>query len=254
MPAAGRPSPAPALGHVGDHDRDGRLEPAIAHGVDQRLQIRAAARDEHAEPPASGAAVRHRRRPALRPRPGRCRRPARPLLRAAARQRRIGLRHRHHHADAHVEGAVLIVGGTSPARPSHSKIGGTGHEPCRTSAAVPSGSMRGRLSVRPPPVMCAMPFTGRPPAAAAARAGTTDAAAAAPRPRCRPARERGCRRRGRACRRRCGAPASSRWCAGPTDGTPSSTSPGTDRRGRRRAVARSTAPTMKPARSYSPSA
>ena len=39
------------------------------------------------------------------------------------------------------------------------KIGGTGQEWISTMAPVPLGSTRGRFSVMPPPVMCAMALT-----------------------------------------------------------------------------------------------
>ena len=42
---------------------------------------------------------------------------------------------------------------------SSRKIGGTVHDRRSTSAAHRSGSIRGRFSVMPPPVMCARPFT-----------------------------------------------------------------------------------------------
>jgi hypothetical protein len=44
-------------GHVRDHDGDRRLEAAVRHGVDERLEIAAAAGDQDAEPP--GRHARH---------------------------------------------------------------------------------------------------------------------------------------------------------------------------------------------------
>ena len=48
--------------------------------------------------------------------------------------------------------------GTSPARCSQAKIGGTVQAERSTTACVPGGSTRGRFSVIPPPVMWAMPL------------------------------------------------------------------------------------------------
>ena len=64
-------------------------------------------------------------------------------------------------ADAHVEDAVHLGRSTEPRRCSQGKTGGTGHDPRRSRMAQPSGRMRGGLSIRPPPVMCAMPCTIR---------------------------------------------------------------------------------------------
>ena len=67
-----------------------------------------------------------------------------------------------HHADAAIEGAVHlgvahVAGLRQPlehriARPAGSRA---------AALRCPSGSTRGMLSVRPPPVMCASPWTGR---------------------------------------------------------------------------------------------
>jgi hypothetical protein len=37
------------LGTVGDHNRNPRVEPAVVHGTDQRLQVAAAAGNQYAE-------------------------------------------------------------------------------------------------------------------------------------------------------------------------------------------------------------
>ena len=72
---------------------------------------------------------------------------------------------------------------------SQRKSGGTVPRRHRRSPrAVPCGSMRGRLSVMPPPVMCAIPLMRPPRAAAAPPADTSDAVRAAPRRRSRRAR------------------------------------------------------------------
>ena len=57
---------------------------------------------------------------------------------------------------------IMSSTGTWPRCCSHRNSGGTSHAPASTTAAVPCGSTRGRLSVMPPPVMCAIPLM-RPP-------------------------------------------------------------------------------------------
>ena len=159
--------------------------------------------------------------------------------------------------DAHVERAEHVVERhAARACRATRRAAAPATTPRRTSAAVPSGRMRGRLSVMPPPVMCAMPLTqaGRR-AAAASRAGSE---------RCGAQQRLADRlaelgdvavdRQAERARRRSAAPASSRWCAGRPTAEPISTSPGTSAAPVDRARARSTAPTMKPATSYSPSA
>ena len=51
------------------------------------------------------------------------------------------------------------ISGTEPDSPNQRNKAGVRHDRRSTTAAVPFGSTRGRLSVMPPPVMCAMPLT-----------------------------------------------------------------------------------------------
>ena len=60
---------------------------------------------------------------------------------------------------AHVEGARRSISGTEPDSPSQRNKAGVRHDRRSIRARVPAGSTRGRLSVMPPPVMCAMPLT-----------------------------------------------------------------------------------------------
>ena len=159
--------------------------------------------------------------------------------------------------DAHVERPQHVVVGhaAGPLQPLEERR----HPPRRASIArvrCPAGSMRGRLSVMPPPVMCAMPLMqpGR-----RAAAGSTDryerCGASSASPIVRPSSGTTRRRRSSpATRTRSGARASSRWCAGRTRAAPISTSPGAMPRAVDQPFARDTTPTMKPATSYSPSA
>ena len=85
-----------------------------------------------------------------------------------------------------------------------------------TSRAQPSGSIRGRFSVMPPPVMCAMPFTS--PASSSGdiarryeRCGASSAS-----PIVVPSSGASSRATDRDCRTTPGAPANIRWCADPT--------------------------------------
>ena len=65
----------------------------------------------------------------------------------------------------------ISASATPPASRSQPKTAGSSQAPRSTSAPMPSGRMRGRFSVSPPPVMCASPRT--PPARIAASAGRT---------------------------------------------------------------------------------
>ena len=145
-----------------------RVETPVGDRVDDRLKIAAAAGDQDAEPtaqPSAAASTRSapcdRRRP--RSRPGR-----RPLRRPATTCRCTALgvtarRTDDDQADAHVEGAKHLVARRSPPCCCSS---GRSAEPTtpadRSPRAQPSGSIRGRFSVMPPPVMCASPFTHSP--------------------------------------------------------------------------------------------
>ena len=51
---------------------------------------------------------------------------------------------------------------TGPALASQSKTAGRRHDASSTLAPTPGGKTRGRFSVMPPPVICAMPWTGMP--------------------------------------------------------------------------------------------
>ena len=53
----------------------------------------------------------------------------------------------------------MSASGTSPRSRRKSKIGGTSQRSGSMIAAQPSGRMRGTFSVRPPPVIWAIPFT-----------------------------------------------------------------------------------------------
>ena len=57
---------------------------------------------------------------------------------------------------------IMSSPGMLPLCCNHRKIGGTSQADVSITAAVPWGSTRGRLSVMPPPVMCAIPLM-RPP-------------------------------------------------------------------------------------------
>ena len=262
MPA-GRGALEPGrAGAARDDDGDRRVEPAGGDRLDDRLQVAAAARDRGCRDGARTATVTVTSR-----RSGRCRSPehdaaddGRAGLAGAAqdvqqRDRTSPRRDDREQADAHVERALGIVARHAAGRHQPRKSGGTVQPRRSIAALVPSGSTRGRLSVMPPPVMCAMPFTQpgaeQRPHDAADRSG---AARAAPRrPSCPSSGTR--RRHGQAevleddlARQRIavGVQAARRQ----------------RRRSRRRARSRlpsiiavaSTAPTMKPARSYSPSA
>ena len=77
----------------------------------------------------------------------------------------------------------ISASATLPVSCIQRKRGGTGQVPRSISAAVPSGRMRGMLSVSPPPVMCARPRDEvRRRARPAAPAGRSGARPAAPRP------------------------------------------------------------------------
>ena len=65
-----RPGERRHAGHVGDHDGDGGVEAPFADGVDERLEVRSAPRDQHADAPACRR-VRHTRRRVNRRRCGR---------------------------------------------------------------------------------------------------------------------------------------------------------------------------------------
>ena len=111
--------------------------------------------------PAARTALRRplygRRRPATTSPMTRASRPPRA---ASSPMQRLGMLAGRHddEPDAHVERPHHVVLGTSPLCCSHRKSGGTSQAPGRRRAAVPCGSTRGRLSVMPPPVMCAMPL------------------------------------------------------------------------------------------------
>ena len=118
-------------------------------------------------------------------------------------------------ADAHVERAEHLVVGDAAALCSSRTSAAPSTLRRSISAAQPSGRMRGRFSVIPPPVMCAMPLTS---AALEQRAhdtaDTIGAARAAPRrPSC-PSSGTTCRASSRARRTTLAARANSRWCAG----------------------------------------
>ena len=81
--------------------------------------------------------------------------PARQLTQDALRVRR---RAHDNQPDPHVERAKHFVARDAAALAGSAvKIGGTVHARVSIDAAHPSGSTRGRFSVMPPPVMCAIP-------------------------------------------------------------------------------------------------
>ena len=76
-------------------------------------------------------------------------------------RRRLRGRHDDDHADAAVEGAVHLGVGRSRRCAAASRTPGRAAScGARARTSNPSGSTRGMLSVRPPPVMCARPCTG----------------------------------------------------------------------------------------------
>ncbi len=115
--------------------------------------------------------------------------------------------------------------------------------------------MRGVFSVMPPPVMCAAPLQ-QPSASSSAIESASNSCGAPSAVRRRPSRavpRRRCPARSGRPRTAACAPANSRWCAGPSRAARAARRrPRSSRRSAGRRF--STAPTMKPARSYSPSA
>ena len=178
-----------------------------------RLHVAAAAGDHHRH--GQHPSIPRRRRRACRARPAPITAAVSPEARSV-RERRIDVGRRHHddHADAAVEGAVHLGQRDLAGRRAASRTPASRGQLLRCSTTSrPSGSTRGMLSVRPPPVMCAKPFTAP---SARARASTSR--------RCAWARAAGrtapCRRPG-SCRSRrrptraCGS-ANSRSSAGRT--------------------------------------
>src|SRR6185295_10050753 len=144
------------IGAVRNHNRDGCREPAACNGVDDCLKVAAAAGDQDAEPGGhtyltdrSPATTNPRRNP-----------PRSPACDSILTTRCASLA-----AQAMTSPTPMLKArnissvAMPPRRCSTSKIGGTCHERRSISAAQPSGRMRGRFSVMPPPVMCAIPFT-----------------------------------------------------------------------------------------------
>ena len=99
---------------------------------------------------------------------------------------------------------------------TNERAAGTSQEDASTTAVVPCGSARGRLSVMPPPVICAMPLTRPPSRIGRTATGTNGAARAARRPRCGPVRIRNYRRQAPAARTRSASPMSSHSYAAQT--------------------------------------
>ena len=157
MPAARARSRPPASARFEMTTAIRRREPTFLDGVDQGLEIAAPARDEDADrrmsihayttpsPPARispmrtapGSPVPSQRVDQFASRSG-----------AQARMRPIPM----------LKVRSMSASGTLPVCCSQLKIAGTCHAERSIAACVPAGSMRGRLSVIPPPVMCAMPL------------------------------------------------------------------------------------------------
>ena len=189
--------------------------------VDDRLQIAAAAGDQDAEPAASRRVrvVARPRSPATTVADDATRAGlagARQQRRARARRRRGA--HDDDQADAHVERAEHLV--ARDARRAAAAAGRAAARPTRADRSrprSPSGRMRGRFSVMPPPVMCAMPLTsprsssGR--TSAQIRPVRREQRVADGRAELRHERVGAAARHARTAR---GARASSRWCAGRT--------------------------------------
>src|SRR5258706_1352478 len=144
---------------VGNDDRDRSVEAALRDRVDECLKIASASRDEDAE-----AAV-HRRLAYVTPggspgmispiaRASRPERAASSPRSASAWSRPVTMIRPIPMLNVRIMSSI----GMSPFFWSHLKIGGTSHVDPSTTAAVPCGSTRGRLSVIPPPVMCAIAF------------------------------------------------------------------------------------------------
>ena len=81
--------------------------------------------------------------------------------RRRSRVRIVATGHDEHHADAAIEGAVHFVRRRCcPCAAASRRSRGAASRDFSSCAQVFSGSTRGMFSRRPPPVMCAMPFTG----------------------------------------------------------------------------------------------
>ena len=138
---------------------------------------------------------------------------------------RSGRRDAQRHADAAIERAVHLVALDVAGALQPVEHRGAVHAAASITASRPSGSTRGMLPVRPPPVMCAKPCTGTSGEQRQHRlhvdAGRRE----------QPVEER----RGRPASgrvgvappsRAAGGPASSRWSAAPEEARPMITSPG----------------------------
>ena len=159
---------AERVGAIRDDDGEARVEPSVADGVDDGLEVGPPARDEHSDVACHvsplPAAVRYRE-PYTTPgspsmiRPIRCTRvsPA-PCSIAVTRD-----------SSSAAQPTIMPIpmlkvrymssSGTLPARWRKRKTALGVQADVSTSAAVPGGRMRGRFSVMPPPVMCASPLT-----------------------------------------------------------------------------------------------
>ena len=172
MPAAAARARPCCRRPVGDHDGDARVEPALGDRVDERLEVAAAAGDQDANRAGGRVAApvgESRTSPHhQRYRTPRSPRSIAPIDRRSSRRRRADrcMTHRHRpaptdddEADAHVERPQHVVvrhlaGLLQPLEDRR-------HVPGRAidhRTRCRRGRMRGRFSVMPPPVMCAMPL------------------------------------------------------------------------------------------------
>ena len=179
-PASLRQRQARRIGPVRNHQHDLGRDSRIARRRDQRGHVGAAAADQDGGAPCGWFVRHHPGQPAGRSirtcgRPAACFDTADPrdALALVAQQFARGIRvgDHHRHADAAVEHPQHLL---RRARRRCAPASRTPAGPTRTgssTATVSSGSTRGRLPGRPPPVMCAAAFSN-PARCSASSAGT----------------------------------------------------------------------------------
>ena len=172
QPQLRRPGQAAGVGPVGEDEADlapdGRDRPCRAPAPacsSRRPRSGSATRRRLTDGPSSARPPRARR--------GRSRSASRRRRRAASASASGALRRDHRdQADAAVEGLQhLGVGDPGLRRAARRRPAAAARRRGRSRRRAPSGRIRGRFSVSPPPVMCARPCT--PPARIAASAGRT---------------------------------------------------------------------------------
>src|SRR5690242_5517722 len=140
---------------VRDDDGNRRLEAPLANRIDDRLQVRSAAGNEHTEPgdheydttrgPGTTVPIRRADSP-------RCSRAVSTSDSCSGAQTTI-------RPMPMLNARNISSRATRPRCCRSVKIAGGSHARVSMDAPQPSGRMRGRLSVIPPPVMCASPLT-----------------------------------------------------------------------------------------------